>query len=338
MRRTPMKDRVLHKKRKMILAVILLAAFCLVVTELAVCRVVEPALYLEITAPARACVRTVKKAASAAGHAAARGTARLASAAGQAITDTAHAAREMAADAAARAEKAMAPKVTVPHKQAAGRGLPETQLAGPTVPLASPNGIVDESVSHLEGRESLEFLTGGGIEVVYYNQTDGQWSETSYGADPLNGYGCGPTAMSMVVSTLLQRAVDPAQMAQECVNRGYWARRSGSYLSIVQGIADAYGLECTSIPPEQLDKDNLLLHLSNGDLAVALMTRGHFTGSGHFIVLRGLTLDGSILVADPASRERSLTPWDLSLILSELSPSRHDGAPLWLISPPSGLN
>ena len=39
-------------------------------------------------------------------------------------------------------------------------------------------------------------------------------------------------------------------------------------------------------------------------------------------------------MADPASRERSLIPWDLSLILEELSPSRHDGAPLWMLSMP----
>lgn len=46
------------------------------------------------------------------------------------------------------------------------------------------------------------------------------------------------------------------------------------------------------------------------------MTKGHFTNSGHFIVLRGVK-DGKILVADPASRDRSDIEWDLSIILSE---------------------
>ena len=66
------------------------------------------------------------------------------------------------------------------------------------------------------------------------------------------------------------------------------------------------------------------------------MTKGHYTNGGHYILLRGVTLDGSILVADPASRERSLTSWDLSLILEELSQTRANGAPLWLISKPQG--
>ena len=35
------------------------------------------------------------------------------------------------------------------------------------------------------------------------------------------------------------------------------------------------------------------------------MSAGHFTSGGHFILLRGVTLDGNILVADPNSRARS---------------------------------
>ena len=65
---------------------------------------------------------------------------------------------------------------------------------------------------------------------------------------------------------------------------------------------------------------------------MALMTKGHFTNSGHFIVLRGGTLEGKILVADPNSRERSLAAWEPQLILDELSPARYAGAPIWEIS------
>lgn len=337
-RRTTAKNRVLHKRRNWVLSLLLLAALCLGAAELVACRFADPALYETITAPARYAAEQVSLAARAAAGAALGTAKRAGGAAIGAASSAASAIHSAAADTADRLAKAVAPpKVRVPHKQAAaGGGKTEPQFAGPSV-LAAPKGLVDAAVSHLEDRDNLEFLTGGGIEVVYYNQTDERWSETMYGADPLKGYGCGPTSMSIVVSTLLGAPVDPAEMAGECAGRGYWARRSGSYLSIVNGISAAYGLQCTPIPPETLDTDSLLLHLSNGDLAVALMTRGHFTNGGHFIVLRGLTLEGEILVADPASRDRSLTPWDLSLILSELSPSRHDGAPLWLISRPDAL-
>ena len=66
------------------------------------------------------------------------------------------------------------------------------------------------------------------------------------------------------------------------------------------------------------------------------MGPGHFTRSGHFILLRGITLGGDILVADPNSLQRSLTVWDAQLILDELSRSNSSGGPLWALSlPPS---
>lgn len=109
--------------------------------------------------------------------------------------------------------------------------------------------------------------------------------------------------------------------------------KRGSYLSIVPGAAEDFGLTCTSLPPEEADADLISQHLLGGSLIVALMGPGHFTNGGHFIVLRGVTLDGSVLVGDSASRERSLTTWDAELLLEELSASRSSGGPLWIVSP-----
>ena len=78
--------------------------------------------------------------------------------------------------------------------------------------------------------------------------------------------------------------------------------------------------------------DSLTQALASGQVCVALMREGHFTSGGHFIVLRGVTLEGKILVADPNSRQRSLIAWDPQLIIDELSHSRTSGAPLWCIS------
>ena len=70
--------------------------------------------------------------------------------------------------------------------------------------------------------------------------------------------------------------------------------------------------------------------LADGKLVVALMTKGHFTSSGHFIVLRGVQNE-KILVADPSSYTRSQKTWDLSIILSEASRSAAAGGPFWII-------
>ena len=71
---------------------------------------------------------------------------------------------------------------------------------------------------------------------------------------------------------------------------------------------------------------------SAATLLVALMGPGHFTKGGHFILLRGVTLTGTLLVADPNSVERSLAEWEPQLILDELSSSTNNGAPLWVLS------
>jgi hypothetical protein len=61
------------------------------------------------------------------------------------------------------------------------------------------------------------------------------------------------------------------------------------------------------------------------------MSKGHFTSRGHFIVLRGVTEDGKILVADPASVKRSEQLWDLSVILDEANKNAGAGGPFWIV-------
>lgn len=79
-----------------------------------------------------------------------------------------------------------------------------------------------------------------------------------------------------------------------------------------------------------MQQERIVDALSDGKLVVALMTKGHFTSSGHFIVLRGVA-DEKILVADPASTTRSQQSWDLSIIVSEASRSAGAGGPFWII-------
>ena len=83
---------------------------------------------------------------------------------------------------------------------------------------------------------------------------------------------------------------------------------------------------CTASEPQRL-----VDALADGKLVVALMTKGHFTSSGHFIVLRGVTSDGEIMVADPSSYSRSEKTWDLSIILNEASRNAGAGGPFWII-------
>lgn len=294
-------------------AVLLLAVVCVGGAELLACRHFAPELYEDIMDSVR------EKAAAV--WTGVRQT-------GAAVADRAEMAAAAVSEQVAEARdsfRAWLEEVTAPPP---AETLEEDSVLAPPE-MDPPYDVLDPLVSDIVLRYGVEYITGGGLDVVYFNQTDEERSGQMYGTDPLSSHGCGPTAMAMAVSSLTEELVDPEDMAAFCVKRGYWSKGHGSNHSIVQGVAETYGLNCESVDPNALDEDDFYQQLSAGDIFVALMTKGHFTKGGHFILLRGTTLGGEILVADPASRDRSLIPWDLSMILSELSSTRNNGAPLW---------
>ena len=306
-----------RKKRKFpfLILVLVLAVLCVGGAELLVCSYQDPALYARVTAPVRAGVQRAAEAGQNAWN-------QLSRAAGDLS--------RQAAEAAGQASERLREFLTPPEEEK--EPSEDLQLVDDTAVAPPPRSRAVYTVTALEIRDGREYLTGGDQEFIYYNQTDEAWAEKKYGSDRLGGYGCGPTAMAMVVSSLTEADMDPELMAQHCVDHGYWARKHGSYLSLVPGAAEDFGLTCTPLVPEETDADLISQYLLSGSLIVALMGPGHFTNGGHFIVLHGATLDGSVLVADPANRDRSLTTWDPQLILDELSASRSSGGPLWAVS------
>ena len=172
-------------------------------------------------------------------------------------------------------------------------------------------------------------FTDGGMEVVYYNQLDERWADKMYGTSGTIGEGgCGPTAMSIVISTLTGEPHDPVELSNWSVVNGHRCEGNGSYHSLIPTAAEGYGLSCEG----NLSAQDIVDALSSGKLVVAIMSKGHFTSSGHFIVLRGVTSEGKILVADPASHKRSQQEWDLSLIMNEARKGAAAGGPFWAVS------
>lgn len=171
-------------------------------------------------------------------------------------------------------------------------------------------------------------FSDGATQVVYYNQLDKRYASKPYGTDDIGTYGCGPTCMAMVVSSLTNETVDPVEMARWAYENGYWCIRSGSYHSLIPGAAKAWGLPVQGCG--KTEGQRIVDALSQGKLVVAIMLKGHFTSSGHFIVLRGVE-NGKILVADPANYTRSQQAWDLAIILNEASGRAGAGGPFWII-------
>lgn len=311
---------VKHTKRNIALAA-LLALLCVGIAELTACRYFAPEVYERIVSPVRyAAGVTVDagRAALDAGHAAL-------DAAGQFCLDAASAVGRFAAETGAKAA-ALWNDLTAPEPRPekfhpSGESDPDLTVPPTTPPLTE--------LVQVDGKE---ILTGGFVDITYYYQAGEKWADQPYGTDTIGPYGCGPTVMAMAVSSMTDADTDPAYMADWAVQHGYWARGSGSYHSIVMGTAQDFGMKAESFPSR--DADDMRAALWQGKLLVALVGPGHFTKGGHFILIRGVTLTGEVLVADPNSPERSLMLWDPQIILDELSSARDHGAPLWVLSPP----
>ncbi len=315
-----------HTKRNIVL-VLLLAVLCIGAAELAACRYFAPDVYERITAPVRhaavvtvdAC-RTGLNAAGAFCRDVGEEMVQLARRAGEEIASFAH---QTAQRAVQFWEELTTPKLIQLEYDEPPESSPPEGL-GPATP---------PPLTELREENGRQILTGGYVDIVYFYQAGEEWASQPYGSDTIGPYGCGPTVMAMVVASLTDTDTDPAAMAAWAVQNGHWARRSGSYDSIVMDAAQAFGLEAESFPSR--DPADLRAALREGKLLVAHIGPGHFTVGGHFILIHGTTLAGDVLVADPNSPERSLMTWDPQIILDELSSARSHGAPLWVVSKPA---
>ena len=182
--------------------------------------------------------------------------------------------------------------------------------------------------------EGLDFsgvsFTDGATTVHYFSQLDERWKNLPYGpSDTIGSSGCGPTSLAMVVSSLTSRIIEPVQMCNWAYQNGYLCEGSGSYHSLIPDGAKHFGLAVDYANVNEPQK--IVDALASGKLVIAILGPGHFTKSGHFIVLRGVTSDRKILVADPASKTRSEQDWDLAIILNEARNNASAGGPLWLL-------
>ncbi len=201
------------------------------------------------------------------------------------------------------------------------------RLLHDTLTQSQHSGTEPGGVGNLEDLGDLTF-TEGEIPVVYYHQRDSRWAFHPYGEYTLGETGCGPTSLAMVISTFTGRAVTPPELADWSVRKGYCMPEGGSYHSLIPEGARAFGLTAEGLGR---DGQGILDALGDGKLVVAIMGPGTFTASGHFLVLRGVTPEGKLLVADSYSLNYSQREWELSLLLQESRSYAAAGGPFWAI-------
>ena len=180
--------------------------------------------------------------------------------------------------------------------------------------------------------DDLQEYPEGYANLPYYNQTDARWGSLPYGNSTIYSGGCGPTSLAMVVSGLTGQRITPNIVADWSYRNGHRAEGQGSNRSPMTAGGSYYDLNVEAVSRKNPNK--IIQALSEGYPVIASMGKGHFTKGGHFIVLRGVTSEGKILVYDSASVERSNKEWDLSIIINESSKNGGvNGSPFWIFRP-----
>lgn len=157
----------------------------------------------------------------------------------------------------------------------------------------------------------------GGQEVVYYCQYEDPWADYAYGDSTISVCGCGPSTMAIVVSTLTDQVITPIDAADYATEHDFYFNGVGTMWSYFVRGAEGYGL--TSVN----HGDDLMAALEcipeGGMVVITVGTRDGtgnelYRGNGHFMAIRGITEEGKILVADPASRANSEAEWDYQTV------------------------
>lgn len=158
---------------------------------------------------------------------------------------------------------------------------------------------------------------GKGVKkVVYFNQTEEPWKGMSYGSSTIGASGCGPTSMAIIISTLTGQTVTPQMTCAYSIANGEYVPGMGTSHSFPTNAAYHWGLTCERVGKDRMNY--VVQSLKEGKMVVEICEAYTITGSGsgHFIVLTGVTRDGYITIADCASRERTGKVYSVETIKS----------------------
>lgn len=141
------------------------------------------------------------------------------------------------------------------------------------------------------------------IQMPRFSQGDARWRANTYGTSTIGYGGCGPSCISIVVSTLLCETITPDKVVEKLETvrpedgMWYWVNGAGSSHEIFGEMATAYNLSCDSMGTTE---DDIRDSLESGKFVICgLQTGNVYTASGgHFVVIRKYS-DGMYYINDP---------------------------------------
>ena len=159
-------------------------------------------------------------------------------------------------------------------------------------------------------------FSGGSMKIPKIYQYDYKKTVCRIGGEnkSASSSGCGATSMCMVIHYLTgNTSPTPYTLFKWAYDHGKY-NGNGLDHSAVSAMGKLYGVTGSWVGK---DGKKIVKALTSGHPVIAHMGPGVFTKGGHYIVLRGVTKEGKILVNDPASSSRTGKAYPLSTILKE---------------------
>lgn len=154
---------------------------------------------------------------------------------------------------------------------------------------------------------------GDGV-IPRLQQWDPKWGWFEYGNNVLAINGCGPTALSMVVSGLTGNdRITPIKIAKYSDRAGFHEVAGTNWNLMTEG-AKKYGVKGWAVDNT---KSSFESALKNGNPIICSVGPGYFTSEGHFIVIAGMK-DGKLVIHDPNSISRSEKLWNYNDIKGQI--------------------
>lgn len=148
---------------------------------------------------------------------------------------------------------------------------------------------------------SIEMKDCGGMSIPLYLQYDSRWGSLPFGVcgGTISSSGCSITSIAMVVSYMTGKCIYPSDV-REWNGPTHFMTNVGASYGIFPAAASHWGLKCA----QQTVNADAIRNALKQSRPVIVSTSGYgttqeFTKAGHFIVLRGLTKEGKVLVNDP---------------------------------------
>ena len=192
-----------------------------------------------------------------------------------------------------------------------------------------------KSPSHIKASIDIP-ENAGGMSIPLLLQTDNRWRDVPFGGGNIASSGCSITSLAMVASYLTGKAIYPQDIARWTGNR-YYVKGDGQAWAIIGAVASHYGLKCRQ---QAANPDAIRKALKDGK-PVIVSTTGYgttkeFTRKGHYIVLRGLTSSGKVLVNDPndnsTTKMHYMKSYSAEFIVRECTQYGKIVKPMWVIS------